>query len=125
MPEMALRSRLHRAGLRFRVDFPIETGGIRVRPDIVFTKAKVAIFVDGCFWHRCQDHRTVPSRNNDYWAPKLEANVQRDRRVGSALLADGWRVERVWEHEAPQTAAQRVASIVNQRRRLLDQVKRS
>lgn len=124
-PETALRSALHRAGLRFRVDYPIVTTGARVRPDVVFTRARVAVFIDGCFWHRCPDHRTVPRSNRDYWEPKLEANVRRDRRVDAALASAGWHVERVWEHEPPDTAAARVASVVAARRCVGDQAKRS
>src|SRR5581483_11878695 len=108
-PEVQLRSALHRMGLRFRKDLRISAGGLRVCPDIVFTRARVAVFVDGCFWHRCPVHGTSPRRNSAYWAPKLAANVDRDRRVDLALRRDGWRVERVWEHDDPSTAARRVA----------------
>lgn len=124
-PELALRSCLHRAGMRYRVDLRVDGDGVRVRPDIVFTKVKVAVFVDGCFWHQCPNHRNVPAQNRDYWLPKLEANVRRDRRVDNALAGSGWHVERVWEHESPAVAAERVASIVNQRRRALNQARRS
>jgi len=110
--EIALRSALHRRGLRFRKDHVIRCDGLRVRPDVVFTRARVAIFVDGCFWHRCPDHGTMPRRNQGYWMPKLNANVERDRRVDAALAATGWQVERIWEHEAVEAAAARLAEIV-------------
>jgi DNA mismatch endonuclease Vsr len=73
-PEVELRSALHRAGLRFRKDLLIQVAGIRVRPDVVFTRRKVAVFVDGCFWHGCPDHQHLPKSNQDYWIPKLRAN---------------------------------------------------
>lgn len=98
-PEVELRSRLHRGGLRFRKHLPVIAQGLRVRPDIVFPCRRVAVFVDGCFWHRCPAHRTVPVSNADYWAPKLQRNADRDRRVDAALSSDGWVVIRLWEHE--------------------------
>jgi len=75
--------------LRFRKDHLIQVGGVRVRPDIVFSRWKVAVFVDGCFWHRCPEHFHEPKRNLEYWVPKLAANVARDRRVDAALTAGG------------------------------------
>lgn len=89
-PEVALRSALHAAGLRFRKDYRLDLDGVRFRPDIVFTRAKVAVFVDGCFWHSCPTHGTTPTRNADYWLPKLERNVHRDREQDAALAANGW-----------------------------------
>jgi len=111
-PELALRSALHAAGLRFRKDFRIDLGRVKPRPDIVFTRAKVAVFVDGCFWHGCPRHRTQPTRNSDYWAPKLARNVERDREHDAALADHGWRVIRIWEHETAGEATQRVAEAV-------------
>lgn len=111
-PEVLLRSALHRRGLRFRKDLPIRVEGVRVRPDIVFTRQALAVFVDGCFWHGCSEHQRVPRRNSSYWTPKLEANVERDRRVDAALRAACWRVERVWEHEDVEAAAQRIFTIL-------------
>jgi DNA mismatch endonuclease (patch repair protein) len=107
-PELALRSALHRSGLRFRKDLRIKLGAFAARPDIVFTKRKVAVFVDGCFWHSCPDHGTRPKSNTEYWLPKLEANVARDRRNDAALEAAGWTVLRVWEHEPVDEATARV-----------------
>lgn len=112
-PEIRLRSALHRRGLRFRKDFLIRVGEVRVRPDVVFTKLKVAVFVDGCFWHSCPEHGSIPSRNREYWIPKLAANVVRDRKVDAALAGSGWFVERVWEHEKPGDAADRIEEVVS------------
>ncbi|WP_420453867.1 very short patch repair endonuclease [Ilumatobacter sp.] len=113
--EVRLRSELHRLGLRFRIDLPIVAGGVRVRPDIVFTRAKVAVFVDGCFWHLCPDHCHLPKRNRAYWIPKLDANRARDERVTAALRSDGWHAIRVWEHEDPAATAQIIAPAVRAR----------
>jgi DNA mismatch endonuclease (patch repair protein) len=107
-PEKAIRSLLHRRGLRYRVNAAPERG-IRCRADLVFRKARVAVFVDGCFWHRCPDHGTSPSMNSSYWQAKLDRNVARDQRQRASLEAAGWTVVRIWEHEAPAAAAERVA----------------
>jgi DNA mismatch endonuclease, patch repair protein len=104
-PERLLRSNLHALGLRFRVDLRIKEEGVAVRPDIVFTRRRIAVFVDGCFWHRCPQHFHAPKRNLDYWGPKIEANVRRDERVAAALRAAGWYVARIWEHEDMTEAA--------------------
>jgi DNA mismatch endonuclease (patch repair protein) len=99
-PEVALRRALHHQGYRFRKDFRLDlSGGARVRPDIAFTARRVAVFVDGCFWHACPEHGTRPANNVWYWEPKLRRNVERDRAADAALAADGWDVVRVWEHE--------------------------
>jgi DNA mismatch endonuclease (patch repair protein) len=97
-PEMALRRALHGQGMRYRKDFRLDLEGGRVRPDIAFTARKVAVFVDGCFWHACPEHGTKPANNTWYWGPKLARNVERDRNADAALTAAGWRVVRVWEH---------------------------
>jgi DNA mismatch endonuclease (patch repair protein) len=99
-PELALRSALHRQGLRFRCDREIRMDDVRVRPDVVFVARRVAIFLDGCYWHRCPQHGTAPRTNAGYWTEKLDRNVARDRRVDAALDAAGWRVVRIWEHES-------------------------
>ncbi|NVC25129.1 very short patch repair endonuclease [Kocuria salina] len=98
-PERALRSALHAAGYRYRCDLRIDLSGARVRPDIVFTRRKVAVFVDGCFWHSCPEHGRQPAVNSGYWSPKLQGNRDRDRRNTQALEQAGWVVVRVWEHE--------------------------
>lgn len=107
-PELRLRSRLHRAGLRYRVDYPILTATVRVRPDIVFVSRRLAIFVDGCYWHACPAHGTRPTSNTDYWRRKLAMNVARDRRTEAALFLDGWTVLRFWEHEDAAQAAEQI-----------------
>lgn len=104
-PEMALRRELHRRGLRYRVDYPVLP---RRRADIVFTKARVAVFVDGCFWHGCPEHGTWPQNNAEWWRTKIEANRARDANTDERLRADGWTVVRVWEHEDAPSAAARV-----------------
>jgi DNA mismatch endonuclease (patch repair protein) len=111
-PEVLLRSALHRRGLRFRKDHLLRLGGVRVRPDVVFTRWKVAVFVDGCFWHQCPAHATTPKRNPHYWIPKLRANVDRDRRVDAALASENWSVIRLWEHEDVESAADQIASLI-------------
>ncbi len=115
-PEVRLRSRLHRRGLRFRKDLLVRAGEVKVHPDIVFTKARVAVFVDGCFWHGCPEHQVVPKSNRDYWVPKLRRNVERDRAADDALGADGWTVLRVWEHEDVNSAGRLIAQVVRSRR---------
>lgn len=114
-PEVRLRSALHRRGLRFRKDFLIRAGEVRVRPDIVFTRLKLALFVDGCFWHSCPEHGSIPKRNREYWLPKLAANAERDRRVNAALEASGWAILRLWEHEGTDRASSMVLETVERR----------
>ncbi len=98
-PELALRHALHRLGYRYRKDHRLDLdGGRRVRPDIAFTARKVAVFVDGCFWHACPEHGSKPRANEWYWGPKLIKNVERDRVNDAALILAGWTVVRLWEH---------------------------
>jgi DNA mismatch endonuclease, patch repair protein len=106
-PELALRRALHRLGMRFRIG----GNGLPGRPDIVFTKAKLAVFVDGCFWHRCTQHGTLPKNNADWWVAKLDRNVARDREKDAALDGLGWLAVHVWEHEEPQSAAVRILEL--------------
>jgi DNA mismatch endonuclease (patch repair protein) len=108
-PEMRLRSKLHRAGLRFRVQRQLAIGDISVRPDVVFGPTKVAVLLDGCFWHGCPEHGTRPTSNAWYWEPKLGLNRRRDQAVDEALKLVGWSVARIWEHEAPSAAVAKVA----------------
>lgn len=113
-PELALRRALHATGLRYRKDFRLDLpDGVRVRPDIVFTARRVAVFVDGCFWHCCPEHGTQPASNTWYWEPKLRRNVERDRAADAALDAAGWTVVRLWEHEALDAAVAAVAGAVS------------
>jgi DNA mismatch endonuclease (patch repair protein) len=109
-PEMAVRRAIHAAGLRYRVDHALVVGDLRVRPDIVFTRRKLAVFIDGCFWHGCPVHGVRPRANSSYWTAKLARNRARDDRVTTRLQAAGWRVIRVWEHEDPLRAAARIES---------------
>ena len=112
-PELALRRLLHSAGLRYRVD-RAPLAGVRRRADLVFGPAKLAVFVDGCFWHGCPDHGTWPRSNPDWWRDKLERNQRRDADTDGRLAAAGWRVLRVWEHEDPAAAAARVTAALEQ-----------
>jgi len=100
-PEILIRKELHRRGLRFRINYSRLPG----RPDIAFTAAWIAVFVDGCFWHSCPDHAVVPKNNRDWWLDKLKRNVERDREKDAQLEALGWTVVHVWEHERPYEAA--------------------
>lgn len=111
-PELLLRRLLHAHGLRYRVDHRIRIGEISVRPDIVFTRCRLAIFVDGCFWHCCPQHGNIPDRNQSYWVPKLERNRARDRSGTEALEAGGWTVVRAWEHEPAAEVAARVLELL-------------
>lgn len=113
-PERLLRSNLHARGLRYRVDCPIVLAGRRVRPDLVFSGAKVAVFVDGCFWHRCPVHATDPRANADYWQAKFDRTVARDHADDAALRSKGWTVVRIWEHEDPDEAAARIEAILGE-----------
>ncbi len=106
-PELALRRELHRRGLRYFVDrAPIR--GQRRRADVIFPRRRIAVYVDGCFWHSCPEHATYPKNNAEWWAEKLATNVARDRATDAALIAAGWQVIRIWEHEDPVAAADRI-----------------
>lgn len=113
-PEVDLRRILHAAGHRFRVNLAVP-GMARRSIDLAFTRPKVAVFVDGCFWHACPDHVTWPRSNDSWWRAKLEANVARDRATDSHLRDLGWEVVRVWEHEETFAAAARVDEILQRR----------
>jgi DNA mismatch endonuclease (patch repair protein) len=116
-PELALRRAVWRRGLRYRVDVaPLK--GTRRRADMVFRSARVAVYVDGCFWHRCPEHATSPKANSQWWADKLETNVRRDRDTDARLAEAGWLVIRIWEHEDMTEAAARIEETVRTRRRL-------
>ncbi|SED29456.1 T/G mismatch-specific endonuclease [Streptomyces sp. TLI_105] len=116
--EKALRSALHAAGLRYRIHKrPVK--GLRREADIVFGPAKVAVFVDGCYWHGCPEHATWPKRNSKFWREKIEKNRARDANTDARLREAGWLSVRIWEHESADLAAPRVAAIVAERRMLL------
>ncbi len=97
-PEMAVRRWLHAAGVRYRVDVRL-VPQVRSRADIAWRGRKLAVFVDGCFWHCCPAHQHWPTANGDWWRAKLEANVRRDRRTDRVLAEQGWTVLRFWEHQ--------------------------
>ena len=106
-PEMLVRSLLHRRGLRYRVgQRPIVN--LRRTADLVFRSAKVAVFIDGCYWHGCERHYKEPLTNRDYWRAKIEGNRARDRDTNRALAEEGWLVLRFWEHEDPEGVADTV-----------------
>ena len=111
-PELALRSALHAMGYRYRKDLRLDLPQRRVRPDIAFTSRKVAVFVDGCFWHACPDHGSQPKNNEWYWSPKLQKNVERDRAADQALTDAGWTVVRLWEHVPIEDAVAKVVAAV-------------
>ncbi|GHE08705.1 hypothetical protein GCM10011381_10220 [Klenkia taihuensis] len=114
-PELAVRRLLHAVGLRYRVDrAPLK--GMRRRADLVFGPARVAVYIDGCFWHSCPQHGTRPASNADWWDSKLEANRRRDADTNQRLTQAGWVVLRAWEHEDPQDVADRVRKVVIARR---------
>jgi len=113
--EMELRRALHARGLRYRVDTPLLPDKRR-RVDIAFPSARVAVFVDGCFWHGCPEHATWPASNADFWRQKIETNQRRDRNTDSQLREAGWQVLRVWEHEDPKPVAARIETVVRVRR---------
>lgn len=111
-PELELRKALHAVGYRFRKDYPIRVGSKLIRPDIAFTKLRVAVFLDGCFWHCCPLHGQVPATNASYWSEKLRSNFERDRLQDRLLGEAGWRVVRIWEHEGAESAAAAVATVL-------------
>lgn len=113
--ERALRSELHRRGYRFRVDYPVPVDGRSPRPDLAFTRRRLAVFVDGCFWHGCPEHGHIPQKNTHYWAPKIARNIERDREQEARLTAAGWTVVRIWEHEPLEEAVQRVEAHLRDR----------
>lgn len=106
-PEMAVRRAAHAAGLRFRVDYrPIPE--LNRRADLVFTRAKVAVFVDGCFWHGCPTHHTIAKSNAEFWAQKVTRNRERDAETDRLLGEAGWTVIRAWEHEPADDVVARI-----------------
>jgi len=113
-PELAVRSAVHARGLRYRVAVrPIR--GVRRSADLVFTRARVAVFIDGCFWHGCPEHFRLPATNPDYWGPKIRANTARDAETDALLALEGWTVLRIWEHTLAVEAATRIEGAVRER----------
>lgn len=114
-PELAVRSVLHSRGLRFRVQFrPLADR--RYTADLVFTRVKIAVFIDGCWWHGCPVHYREPKSNRAYWVPKIERNMARDKLVNRLLAEHGWLVIRAWEHDDASNIADEVELAVSQRR---------
>ena len=111
-PELAVRRRLHAAGFRYRVAHrPVKD--LRRTADIVFTRQRIAVFIDGCYWHACPRHGTTAKSNTGYWSAKLAGNVARDADTNARLEADGWTVLRYWEHEHPSEVAADIARAVS------------
>lgn len=114
-PELGVRSAIHRSGLRYRVAArPLP--GLRRTADLLFRPARVAVFIDGCFWHGCPTHYAEPRTNADYWSAKVARNTQRDLDTNQRLREVGWIVLRYWEHEAVDDIAREIIDIVNARR---------
>lgn len=114
-PELAVRRLLHTRGLRYRVDYPLDLG-IRRRSDIAFTGLRIAVFIDGCFWHGCSIHYQEPQTNVSFWRTKIERNIERDIETNAALMDAGWDVLRYWEHEAPALVAEDVFEFVQKKK---------
>ncbi|HZY88058.1 MAG TPA: very short patch repair endonuclease [Gemmataceae bacterium] len=114
-PELAIRAVLYRMGLRYRIDRrPIP--GLRRKADVLFPRLKIAVFVNGCFWHGCPEHATWPKANGEYWRRKILRTRERDGETDRRLAEAGWITLRVWEHEDPPEAAKRIAEAVRRRR---------
>lgn len=110
-PELAVRRAVHRLGMRYRVSTrPVPS--LRRTADLVFTRRRIAVFIDGCFWHGCPDHHTIARRNGEYWAAKVANNITRDRGTDSLLRAAGWTVLRFWEHQPVDEVASEIADAV-------------
>lgn len=118
-PELALRANLVGVRTRYRVDYAL-IAERRLRADLVFVRERIAVFVDGCFWHGCPKHVSRPRRNGGWWREKIAANAARDRSTTRLLRRNGWSVIRVWAHEAPERAAGRVRRTLLRRRTLLE-----
>ncbi|MFH9618191.1 very short patch repair endonuclease [Streptomyces pratensis] len=111
-PEVAVRKLLHAAGYRYRLNERVP-GMSRRTIDIAFTRAKVAVMIDGCFWHGCPEHATQPKSNAEWWRQKLDRNMARDAETTAHLTAQGWMVLRFWEHQVPVQVADTVAEVVD------------
>ena len=119
-PEMAVRSAVHRRGIRFRVATRPEPE-LRRTADLVLRKTKIAVFVDGCYWHGCPEHHTQPATNSEYWAAKIARNIERDAETTAYLNQAGWKVLRFWEHEDAEEVADKVQVAVRERLNRADQ----
>ncbi|MEW1890940.1 very short patch repair endonuclease [Streptomyces sp. NBC_00523] len=114
-PEVAVRKLLHASGYRYRLNERVPHMSRRTI-DIAFTRAKVAVFLDGCFWHGCPEHATRPKANAEWWRQKLDRNMARDAETTAHLVAEGWTVLRFWEHQTPVEVAEKVAETVDRER---------
>lgn len=114
-PELRLRRTLHKRGLRYRIN-SAPFSGAHCKADLVFRSAKVAVFVDGCFWHGCPQHASWPKANADWWRAKIELTRKRDQEAEAVLGAAGWAVHRVWEHEDVSEAADRIERLIRSHR---------
>ena len=114
--ELAVRQLLHSAGYRYRVHYPVP-GMRRRKIDIAFTRVRLAVLIDGCFWHGCPDHATRPKANAEWWRQKLDRNITRDRETNAQLASEGWTILRFWEHESPEAVMREVAEAVDRERR--------
>jgi DNA mismatch endonuclease, patch repair protein len=112
-PELGLRRLLHAAGLRYRVQYPVPGMGRRTI-DIAFPGRRVAIFVDGCFWHGCADHSHIPASNSEWWQEKFRRNSARDEETDNHLLNSGWHVVRLWEHQTAPEMLSQVRDVLDQ-----------
>lgn len=112
-PELALRRALHARGLRFRVVHPVP-GNKRRTIDIAFTRRRLAIFLDGCFWHGCPEHAAAPRANAEWWERKIATNRARDRDTDRLLVLAGWKVLRLWEHEPVVQAVEKVLAALDE-----------
>ncbi|MEV0746649.1 MULTISPECIES: very short patch repair endonuclease [unclassified Streptomyces] len=114
-PEVAVRKLLHASGYRYRLNERVPHMSRRTI-DIAFTRAKVAVFLDGCFWHGCPEHATQPKSNAEWWRQKLDRNMARDAETTAHLVTEGWTVLRFWEHQPPTQVAERVTEVVDSKR---------
>ncbi|MHB9858559.1 very short patch repair endonuclease [Streptomyces sp. YIM S03343] len=118
-PELALRSAVHGLGLRYLVsERPLPK--VRRTADLVFTRVRLAVFMDGCYWHGCPEHHTLAATNTTFWTDKVETNRRRDRQTDQWLHDAGWEVLRVWEHEDPKLAALQVREVYGRRSQELE-----
>jgi DNA mismatch endonuclease (patch repair protein) len=120
-PEVALRQALHKRGLRYRVQLKVP-GNRRRTIDIAFTRARLAVYVDGCFWHGCPQHHVLPRANSDWWQWKVDLNRARDASTNADLREAGWQVLRIWEHTDPEEAADSVARAYSARVRAPERI---
>lgn len=110
-PEMAVRRMLHQRGLRYRVQYPVP-GVPRRTIDIAFPGRKIAVFIDGCFWHGCSDHRNIPAHNRDWWQNKIIQNRSRDKDTDEKLRNAGWLVFRYWEHDSVERIVSEIHEVI-------------